>query len=203
MAGDSPISGSWCPRPARVLTKSIPPTTQSHFMPYDLDLLDEPAWRDLVERFGYRMWAVARAFGLDSTDAADAVQAAWLRLVESLHTIRDPERVGAWLITTTRHEAARIRRSRSGAPLAALPAEVPAPDGDPAAAMLTEEDGRRLWAAVDTLREPCRSLLRLIVCAPEAGYAQLARRLDMPIGSIGPTRSRCLRRLRSLIEEDR
>jgi RNA polymerase sigma factor (sigma-70 family) len=172
-------------------------------MPHDLDLLDETAWRDLVERFGYRMWAVARAFGLNSADAGDAVQAAWLRLVESLHTIRDPDRVGAWLITTTRHEAARIGRRRAGEPLPGLPAEIPAPDGDPVAAMLTEEDGRRLWAAVDTLREPCRSLLRLIVTVPEARYAQLARRLDMPIGSIGPTRLRCLKRLRSLMEDDR
>jgi RNA polymerase sigma factor (sigma-70 family) len=172
-------------------------------MPYDLDLLDETAWRDLVDRFGYRMWAVARAFGLNSADAADAVQAAWLRLVESAHTIRDPERVGAWLVTTTRHEAARILRGRAGDAPTGLPDEIPAPDGDPVAVMLTEEHGRRLWAAVDTLPMPCRSLLRLIVAAPEAGYAQLARRLDMPIGSIGPTRIRCLKRLRSLMEDER
>ncbi|MFC4589361.1 RNA polymerase sigma factor [Sphaerisporangium corydalis] len=171
-------------------------------MPYDLDLPDETAWRELVERFGYRMWAVARAFGLGPADAADAVQAAWLRLVESLPSIRDPERVGAWLVTTTRHEAARIGRRRAGAPLTGLPADIPAMDGDPAAALLSEDEGRRLWAAVDTLREPCRSLLRLIVTAPEAGYAQLARRLGMPIGSIGPTRIRCLRRLRTLLEDD-
>ncbi|WP_248958762.1 RNA polymerase sigma factor [Sphaerisporangium perillae] len=172
-------------------------------MPYDLDLLDETAWRDLVARHGYRMWAVARAFGLDAADAADAVQAAWLRLLESMHTIRDPERVGAWLVTTTRHEAARIGRRRTGDRLTDLPAEIPAPDGDPTAAMLTEEDGRRLWAAVDRLPHPCRMLLRLIVTVPEASYAQLSRRLDMPIGSIGPTRGRCLKRLRSLMEDER
>ncbi|WP_203990015.1 RNA polymerase sigma factor [Sphaerisporangium rufum] len=172
-------------------------------MPYELDLLDETAWRDLVDRFGHRMWAVARACGLDTADAADAVQAAWLRLVESLPSIRDPDRVGAWLATTTRHEAVRIGRRRSGDRHAELPAEIPAPDTDPAAAMLTVEDGRRLWAAVDALPEPCRTLLRLVVTVPEAGYAQIARRMAMPIGSVGPTRMRCLRRLRALMGDDR
>ncbi|MFC4532061.1 RNA polymerase sigma factor [Sphaerisporangium dianthi] len=173
-------------------------------MPYDLDLLDETAWRDLVARFGRRMWAVARAAGLGPADAGDAVQAAWLRLLESLHTIRDPERVGAWLITTTRHEAARIGRRRAGDRPSGLPADLPAPGGDdPAAAMLSDDQGRRLWAAVDTLPRPCRALVRLIVMVPDASYAQLSRRLDMPIGSIGPTRIRCLKRLRSLMEDER
>ncbi|WP_214412545.1 RNA polymerase sigma factor [Sphaerisporangium fuscum] len=169
-------------------------------MPCDLDLLDETAWRGLVDRFGSRMWAVARAFGLDAADAADAVQGAWLRLVESLHTIRDPERLGAWLVTTTRHEAARIARRRSGRPLSDLATDIPGHGDDPETAMLTEEHGRLLWEAVDSLPDPCRALLRLIVTVPDAGYAQLAQRLGMPVGSIGPTRIRCLKRLRSLME---
>ncbi|MDH2428264.1 sigma-70 family RNA polymerase sigma factor [Sphaerisporangium sp. TRM90804] len=169
-------------------------------MPYDHGFPDEIAWRGLVERFGYRMWAVARAYGLSPSDAADAVQAAWLRLVENYHSVRDLDRLGAWLVTTTRHEAIRIGKKR-GDQLPGLPDDLPASDGDPVAVMLTEDEGRRLWAAVDTLREPCRSLLRLLVTAPEAGYAQISRRLDMPIGSIGPTRGRCLKRLRSIMEE--
>ncbi|GGK82549.1 RNA polymerase sigma factor [Sphaerisporangium melleum] len=170
-------------------------------MPYDLDHLDETAWRDLVARFGYRMWAVARAIGLDPADAGDAVQAAWLRLLESRHTIRDPERVGAWLVTTTRHEAVRVARRRAGDGPSGMPAEIAAPDADPATMTLTDDEGRRLWAAVDTLPGPCRALVRLIVMAPDASYAQLSRRLDMPIGSIGPTRIRCLKRLRSLMKD--
>ncbi|MET8160282.1 sigma-70 family RNA polymerase sigma factor [Sphaerisporangium sp. NPDC005289] len=181
-------------------------------MSYDLDLLDETAWRDLVSRFGHRMWAVARATGLDPADAGDAVQAAWLRLLESGHTIRDPERVGGWLITTTRHEAMRIGRARAGARPSGLPTDLPPPSGadppasgggDPVAALLSDDQGRRLWAAVDTLPRPCGALVRLIVLAPDASYAQLSRRLGMPIGSIGPTRIRCLKRLRSLVEDQR
>jgi RNA polymerase sigma factor (sigma-70 family) len=200
MAGDSPISAFSSALLAKVLTESNTSTTRSHRMPYDLDILDETAWRELVDRHGYRMWAVARAVGLGSADAADAVQGAWLRLVESFHTIRDLDRVGGWLVTTTRHEALRIARRRAGHELTDVVAEIPASDGDPVAEMLTEEDGRLLWEAVDTLPEPCRALLRLIVMVPEAGYAQLSRHLGMPIGSIGPTRIRCLKRLRSLLE---
>ena len=76
--------------------------------------IDQAAWEDLVARFDARMWAVARAFGLSAADAADAVQGAWLRLVENADAIRDPARIGAWLVTTTRHEAARLSRRARG-----------------------------------------------------------------------------------------
>ncbi|GII27604.1 RNA polymerase sigma factor [Planotetraspora mira] len=165
-----------------------------------LGCLDQAAWEDLVARFGARMWAVARAFGLNHTDAADAVQGAWLRMVENLDGIRDPERIGAWLVTTTRHEALRLSRGRRGEvasghdlPDAVLP--------DPAAAIVDADFGRHVWERLDTLGEPCRSLLRMSVLRPEATYAQIAIRLDISPGSIGPTRARCMSRLRGLLEE--
>ncbi|MCC5580705.1 sigma-70 family RNA polymerase sigma factor [Microtetraspora sp. AC03309] len=164
--------------------------------------LDQAAWEELVTRFGGRMWAVARACGLGPADAADAVQGAWLRMVESLDGIRDPERVGAWLVTTTRHEAVRLARRSRGerpGPSALVDAVVP----DPAASVVNADVGRRLWLLLDGLAEPCRSLLRLYALNPDAKYAQISMRLGLPMGSIGPTRSRCMSRLRALIEEDR
>ncbi|GAA0364352.1 sigma-70 family RNA polymerase sigma factor [Microbispora corallina] len=163
--------------------------------------LDQAAWEDLVARFDGRMWAVARAFGLSAADAADAVQGAWLKMVERADTIRDPGAVGAWLVTTTRHEAARLsRRARGETPADADVPEAAAPD--PAAAVVDADFGRQVWARLDLLGEPCRSLIRLWVLHPEARYAQIAVRLDVPVGSIGPTRARCMARLRALVEEE-
>jgi RNA polymerase sigma factor (sigma-70 family) len=163
--------------------------------------LDQADWEDLVARFDGRMWAVARAFGLSAADAADAVQGAWLRMVESLDGIRDPERVGAWLITTTRREAARLlRRSRGEGPAGFELPDIAEPD--PTTAVVDADFGRHVWRRLDSLDEPCRSLLRLFVLSPDMKYAQIAMRLDLPIGSIGPTRGRCLSRLRALVEEE-
>ncbi|WP_285707500.1 sigma-70 family RNA polymerase sigma factor [Microtetraspora sp. NBRC 16547] len=167
-----------------------------------LTSLDQAAWEELVTRFDGRMWAVARACGLGPADAADAVQGAWLRMVESLDAIRDPERIGAWLVTTTRHEAVRLaQRSRGERPAPSTLPDVAVPD--PAASVVDADYGRRLWLRLDGLAEPCRSLLRLYALNPDAKYAQISMRLGLPMGSIGPTRSRCMSRLRTLIEEER
>ncbi|WP_113703608.1 RNA polymerase sigma factor [Nonomuraea lactucae] len=155
---------------------------------------DRTAWDELESRFGPRMWAVARACGLNETDAADAVQGAWLRLLEHLHTIRDPSGVGAWLATTTRREAMLI--ARKGQTLA-LRVEI-ASEPDPAAAVLEADSSRLLWKTVSSLNEPCRTLLQLL--ATDLGYQQVALRLGVPIGSVGPTRTRCLEKLRTLIQ---
>jgi len=162
--------------------------------------LTQEEWNELEATFGPRMWAVARAYGLSTTDAADAVQAAWLRLVESYDRIRDPGRVGAWLVTTTRNEAALLCRKARGVTPTDTPPETEADAGDPALAVLSADEARRLWRAVDALDEPCRTLLRLLVTAPDSGYARIAARLGLPIGSVGPMRGRCLGRLRKLLE---
>ena len=158
---------------------------------------DQIAWEELTITHSPRMWAVARAFGLSAADAADAVQAAWLHW----DTIRDPAKIGAWLVTTTRREAAQLcRKTRRERPTEEPP-DPAQPEADPVLAVLSADEGRRLWLMVDTLPEPCRSLLRLLVTAPDAGYARIAARLNLPIGSIGPTRARCLRKLRKLVED--
>ncbi|WP_271220378.1 RNA polymerase sigma factor [Streptosporangium carneum] len=170
---------------------------------------DQAAWDALVTRFSGRLWSAVRAYGLSAADAADAVQGTWLRLVENLHTIRDPERIGAWLLTTARREASLLSRRNRGERLIGDPAITEHSDSgpprtgnvhpDPALAVLSADEGRRLWRTVETMHEPCRSLLLLMATAPDAGVHQLAGRLGMPSGSYGPTRGRCLNRLRTML----
>ncbi|MEV8632224.1 sigma-70 family RNA polymerase sigma factor [Streptosporangium sp. NPDC051023] len=170
---------------------------------------DQAAWDALVARFSGRLWSVVRAYGLSAADAADAVQGTWLRLVENLHTIRDPDRIGSWLLTTARREASLLSRRNRGERLIADPAATEHADSgppraghvhpDPALTVLSADEGRRLWRAVEAMHEPCRSLLLLMATAPDAGVHQLAGRLGMPSGSYGPTRGRCLNRLRTML----
>ncbi|MCK2217709.1 sigma-70 family RNA polymerase sigma factor [Actinomadura sp. ATCC 31491] len=154
---------------------------------------DRSAWDALESRFGPLMWAVARACGLGAADAADVVQGAWLRLLQHLDDIREPERVGAWLATTVRREALLVlRESRPGVHWAAEAGEP-----EPGAAVLGSHERQALWSTVSTLREPCRTLLQLV--AIDLGSRQTAARLGLPLGSVGPTRARCLEKLRTLI----
>jgi RNA polymerase sigma factor (sigma-70 family) len=154
---------------------------------------DRSAWETLEARFGPRMWAVARACGLSHSDAADAVQGSWLRLLQHLRSIREPARVGGWLATTVRHEALLLLRKERGGVVSFEVVEEP----DPASAVLEADDRRLLWKTVSTLHEPCRTLLQLV--AIDLGSQQMATRLGLPIGSVGPTRARCLEKLRTLI----
>jgi RNA polymerase sigma factor (sigma-70 family) len=160
---------------------------------------DQAAWNRLVARFNGLVWAVARAHRLDQADAADVVQTTWLRLVEHLGRLQDPERVGAWLATTARRECLRILRSSARV----VPTETellpdPGTEAPLAAGLLADERDRALWSAFGGLSERCQVLLRLLVADPSPSYEDVGAALDMPIGSIGPTRQRCLDRLRGL-----
>ena len=158
---------------------------------------DEAAWDALVRRFGALVWSIARAHRLTDADAADVSQTTWLRLVEHLDRLRHPGRVGPWLAATARNECLRVLRLRGRQVLAGeefeLVDEVTPPPG--AALFLAERD-EALWRAFDALPSRCRALLRVIVATPPPTYEELAAALDIPIGSIGPTRARCLERLR-------
>lgn len=165
---------------------------------------DAGAWSDLVARFNGLVWSVARGHGLSTADAGDVVQTTWLRLVERLDTIREPERVGAWLATTARRESLQTLR-RSGRQIPTddhYQLEPRQRDEQPVeAALLRAERDRMLWQAVDELAPMCRQLLRVLMADPVPSYEQVGAALDMPVGSIGPTRGRCLQRLRTLVEE--
>jgi RNA polymerase sigma factor (sigma-70 family) len=162
---------------------------------------DQRAWEALVGRFNGLVWSVARAHGLSRADAADVSQTAWLRLVEHLHRLRDPERVGTWLASTARHEALRtLRRGRRQVPVgdaAELEGAGP-PAESPEASALASERNDLLWRAFAELPPRCQRLLRVLMADPAPSYQQVAVALEMPIGSIGPTRGRCLYRLRQL-----
>lgn len=156
------------------------------------------AWDALVERFGGLVWAVARAHRLSSEDAADVFQTTWLRLVEHLPTVREPDRVGAWLATTARRESLRILR-RSGRETSTEPQIIDLRPDDrvaPGSELAQRERNEALWRCLEETPERCRTLLRILMADPPPSYTDVAEALDMPIGSIGPTRRRCLENLR-------
>ncbi|MBB3674403.1 RNA polymerase sigma factor [Modestobacter versicolor] len=164
---------------------------------------DRGAWDTLVGRYAGLVWSVARGHRLQGEDAADVFQTTWLRLVEQLPRIREPERVGAWLATTARRECLRVLR-RSGREtvsraevLEAVPDDVPGFDES----LVRAEQREALWHHLQTSSDRCRRLLRVLVADPPLSYTEVAEVLEMPIGSIGPTRRRCLEQLRRRLEE--
>lgn len=156
------------------------------------------AWDGLVDRYAGLVWTVARAFGLSEPDAADVSQTTWLRLAEHLSDIRDPECIPAWLVTTTRREAMRAQaRSRRETPTDVI--DVVDHQDAPDQRVLDDERDSELWAAFAALSSPCQLLLRLLLA--ERSYEEISEALDMPVGSIGPTRGRCLQHLRKTVSE--
>ncbi|MBM3677372.1 MAG: sigma-70 family RNA polymerase sigma factor [Actinobacteria bacterium] len=155
------------------------------------------AWDALVERYSGLVWSVARAHRLSHADAADVVQTTWLRLVENLDRIRDPDKVGAWLATTARRECLRAIRLKARQELTGDIDLFEEPVADPIdEPILIEERDGLLWRAFRTLGDRCQELLRLLAAPTEPSYEEISAALDMPIGAIGPTRGRCLEQLR-------
>lgn len=158
---------------------------------------DEHAWNELVTRYSGLVWSVARGFRLNQADAADVFQATWFRLVERLNTIRDGDGLGAWLATTTRREAVNlIRRAGREMPTDDLgPQRVDTDTLTPEEAALRSERDRLIWESFAKLPQRCQLLLRVLLLDPPLSYEDASAALDMPIGSIGPTRARCLKSL--------
>jgi RNA polymerase sigma factor (sigma-70 family) len=166
---------------------------------------DQAAWNRLVTRFNRLLWAVARSFRLGDAAAADAVQATWLKLVENLDRIEKPDRLGSWLATTMRREClTQLRRHTRERPSATGEwiDEQPNPARPLDADLLDEERDAALWRALATLAERCQRLLRVLMATPPPTYAEAAAALDLPIGSLGPMRQRCLAALRRAIAAD-
>jgi RNA polymerase sigma factor (sigma-70 family) len=160
----------------------------------------------LVEHFSGLVWSIAGAYGLSRADSADVVQVTWLRLVEHLGRLKDPSRVSAWLVTTARRECLRLLR--------AAKRDIPTDDDSrleqlapgnqsPESLALKGERAALLWRAFGRLGPHCQELLRALILAyPVLSYEEVAEAFGMPVGSIGPTRARCLEQLRRRLPSD-
>jgi RNA polymerase sigma factor (sigma-70 family) len=159
------------------------------------------AWTDLVERFGTMVMAVARSCRLNEADVAEVHQVVWLRLLEHIDRIEQPERIGAWLATTAKRESLRVVRAKSRLTfdhesLLQRPDTVSKPvDTGP----IDEEDSRAVREAFALLPAHCQRLLSLLAGDEPMSYKEISAALSMPIGSIGPTRGRCLEHLRRIM----
>ncbi len=159
----------------------------------------EDALGQIVTELSPLLWQVARAAGLSAGDAEDVLQTVWLRLVAHLDGIHDSAALTGWLVTTTRREAWRVR----AAGRRQLPADHEAfdelPDEKPGSEeqVIVDDERRVLWAAIGRLSARCQELLRIIAFSPRPDYTAVAAALGMPVGSIGPTRGRCLAKLRA------
>jgi len=163
---------------------------------------DADSWARLVERFAGLIWSVARNEGLSATDAAEVSQTTWLRLAEHIDDVHDPERLGAWLVTTARREAQRLGRVGAHYVLTDPWQYLDMTSADEAdLALLSAERDVAIQHAMTLLPGRCRGLLAaLVVEEPPMSYAQVSAATGMPVGSVGPTRGRCLEQLRVLIE---
>ena len=159
---------------------------------------------EIVRELNPLLWHVARAEGLTSEEAADVVQTTWLELVRRLHDIRSPRAVTSWLVTAARREAWRVRElSRRQVPDGEAQLEsVADPDPGPGERLLSDERDQALWQHFQRLPERCRTLLRIVAQVARPDYATVAEAMGMPIGSIGPTRGRCLAKLREMLLAD-
>jgi RNA polymerase sigma factor (sigma-70 family) len=165
---------------------------------------DARAMDDLVRLMTPLLWHVVRAYGLDRALAEDVVQTTWLTLVRRHESITEPQAVSGWLTMVARREAWRVGKlQRRADPTEAesLEPHLPAHESAEQTAA-TDEQSRRLWLAVAQLNDRCQRLLRIVAFDERPDYARIAQDMAMPIGSIGPTRQRCLGKLRALLEGD-
>jgi RNA polymerase sigma factor (sigma-70 family) len=161
---------------------------------------DQRAWDQLVDRYAGLVVAVARRYRLSEADLGDVSQTVWLRLVEHLGSLREPDALPGWLVTTTRNECLRVLRSAGRLVLTdelASLADGPDVGEDVADGLLAAERREAVRTAMWSLPPRCRELFQLLLSDPPVPYDDIGRRLAMPHGSIGPTRSRCLDRLRT------
>ena len=166
---------------------------------------DPTAWNAIVDEFAGLLWSVVRGFRLNEAQSADAVQTTWLRLVEHIADLREPEHVAGWLKTTAHRVCLQVIRQggreqltdweEDRGPVSGVRYEGPDEDGPEAAAMRREQQVL-VRRALAELPDRHRQLMELLVASPPISYQDISARLGMPVGSIGPTRARILTRMR-------
>ncbi|MEO7059776.1 MAG: sigma-70 family RNA polymerase sigma factor [Lapillicoccus sp.] len=164
---------------------------------------DQAAWNAIVERFSGLLWSIGRSYRLGDDDAADVMQCTWLKLLENLGRIHEPEALPGWLATTARREALRLIQRR-GRDILVRDEDLGVGLADPLAteldvALLDDERDAALWSGFTQLSERCQRLLRVLMSCDRPAYLEVAAAFDMPVGSIGPTRMRCLHRLGGIL----
>jgi RNA polymerase sigma factor (sigma-70 family) len=164
---------------------------------------DRWAWEGLVDQYARLIWAMTRDFKLVESDAADVAQATWLRLLEHIDRLEHPAHVGSWLATTARRECLRSVAARKKV----IPVDddvtfngvgVDEPEIDER--LLADERARDVREALSRLPRRWQRMLELLMADPPVSYAEISDELGLPVGSIGPTRGRCLARLRALLQ---
>jgi RNA polymerase sigma factor (sigma-70 family) len=158
---------------------------------------EQEAWDQLVDRFAALVWSVCRRYGLVGGDAEDVSASVWLRLVERLGTIREPAALPGWISTTTARECLQVLRARNRQVL--LDDERLTDDSAESISdewLLEQERQTALRVAFAALSERCRRLLSLVFGEPPMPYREIASKLGMSVGGIGPTRMRCLEKVR-------
>lgn len=164
---------------------------------------DKQAWGGLVDQYGRLIWSVTVRFKLAESDAADVVQTTWMRLIENIDRIEQPDRVGSWLAATARNECLRHVTARKRLVLVQEDVEFDGADHHGPAvdeALLAAERAQVVREAMARLPAQWQQLLELLMADPPLSYAEISDQLGLPIGSIGPTRGRCLAKLRILLE---
>jgi len=162
------------------------------------------ALTEVVHELNPLLWHVARAAGLSADDAMDVVQITWLELVQRLHDIRSPQALTAWLVSTTRRGAWHVesRMRKRDVDRRADVAELTDPGPGPVERALTDERDGTLLRNFGRLSVRCQQLLRIVAMVDRPDYDIVAKAMQMPRGSVGPTRGRCLAKLRDLLLDD-
>lgn len=160
-------------------------------------------WEEIVRRYASLVQATVARFRLDNAHRADAAQSTWLHLFEKAETIRNPERIGAWLATTARRECLSLiaKQRRERATDTDRWDDRASMESTPETVVLSAVERQAVRVAAAELTGRSALLLEALFAPTPATYAEIASRLDIPVGSIGPTRARVMRRLRERLRD--
>ena len=199
MATSAPVTAHWRQPPERGAGVTAPDSVTELLLQAAQG--DQSAWNAIVDRYTNLLWSVGRAHRLDTASIYDVVQTSWLRLLENLDRIREPERLAGWLATTARRECLRLLQQSGREQLGWDDEQAPDVAEPVDQLLLLQERDAQLWQCFLLLSARCQQLLRVLMAVEPPSYAEVAVSLGLPIGSIGPTRMRCLQRLRELVLE--